>query len=328
MVVAEDVRDGIQLGLRGTHGHRRHHGGTAVIQALSQRIKLYKSLLQTLVLPRDRDLVGDAPREYRGVVFCLNDEFFELRKRVKLPFLRKARDDGHFRPHQQPRPVAKGVEVVGVLIMRKAHRVRTHFLYELYVLLLHFGSERVAHALPVLMTGDALDLEMPAVQEKALVRIEGEISEPRLYARRVPALYAAREGVKVGIVHIPKVRTGESDDGVSRRAFDLGDARLLPFRVLQRECDVGALRGGGHLEVYRKLPAALFLARRRPYARAVGRGQEMFFGADKQAHAPVKTAVEGEVRHGGIDRLVGGIVHRDLQLGRLLQPARQLRPKR
>ena len=211
--------------------------------------------------------------------------------------------------------------------MRESHGVRAHLFDESYILFVHLGSESVAHTLPVLMTGHALDLQVSAVQEKAFVAVEGEISERGLHLDRVAALYRRSQCVKIGIVHIPKVRRGDFYDGFAVRALCLRCAHGIALRIVQHEKDGCAFRAFGHLEVDGDLPCTLLLARRHPHARAVRCGQEMFVGTKKQIHSPVKSAVEGEVRHGRVYRVVRRIVHRDLELPFLPESAGELRPK-
>ena len=56
-------------------------------------------------------------------------------------------------------------------------------------------------------------------------------------------------------------------------------------------------------------------------------GRKCLSGQEKQVHSPVKSAVEGEVRHGRVYRVVRRIVHRDLELRFLPELAGELRPK-
>ena len=78
-------------------------------------------------------------------------------------------DDRHLRPNEQTALVAEVIEIAVLLIVGETHRVCADVKDKfdvLGVLLLGYG---VAHILSVLVAGDALKLDVLAVEEEALV---------------------------------------------------------------------------------------------------------------------------------------------------------------
>ena len=197
--------------------------------------------------------------------------------------------------------------------MREPHRIGAHFLDETDVLLMLGGSQRVAHVLPVLMTGHALDLEVPAVEEKALVRVEGDRAETRLDAHAVSARYLRREGVKIGVVHIPKAGRGHGESRFPALRSHGGGGDGIPLRVRERKGDFVTGEGADRHEGHFRQPAVLLLCGSHEDAAAVEGDIEMLFGEGEELHTPVKPAVKSEVRHGGVDALVGRVVGVDLE---------------
>ena len=70
-----------------------------------------------------------------------------------------------------------------MLIVSETYGGRSHLVYELYILLMVFGKQRVAETPAVLMTGYAAERILSAVEDKASFRVnfKGAAAEPCAY---------------------------------------------------------------------------------------------------------------------------------------------------
>ena len=79
-----------------------------------------------------------------------------------------------FRPDDHTGLITEVIEVLVVLIMRKANRVLAQLLNQLHILLVHFPGDGVAQPLAVLMAGNAVQRIGAAIEEEAFLGVYPE----------------------------------------------------------------------------------------------------------------------------------------------------------
>ncbi len=89
------------------------------------------------------------------MIIGLRDQLPHLADRVLSASRHEFCDERDLRPDNDAVFIAKVVEFLRVLIMRKPQRVGADVFYDFHVFLHHGGRQRVSGALPVLMAGYA-----------------------------------------------------------------------------------------------------------------------------------------------------------------------------
>lgn len=151
------------------------------------------------------------------MVIILRDELAELREDVLVPFFELHRDIGNFRPDDDARLVAEGIEVVVVLIVGKTHGVGAQLADEGKVLFVLSARDSVAHVLTVLMAGDAAQGIALSVEEKAPFGVDMEGAEAKTRRKGIEKFAFGREkvgfeGIEVRIVDaLPENGIGDGD---------------------------------------------------------------------------------------------------------------------
>ena len=260
------------------------------------------------------DLVAQAPEADGGVVVALGDELGHLRHGI-LPALGHVLGDvGDLRPDDEATLVAEVIEILVVLVVGQTDGGGTHLADQVDVLGVVLRQQGVAEAHAVLMAADAPQGILPAVEDEAPLGVHGEAAHAEAGGNGVEdglALQKLRaHGVHVGIplaVPEPDLLNDKIHSlcvgGVDFQLLTLGQEGVADGLALLtgggEDLDPGAavraLHGGGHMDA----------------GGAVGGQIEVALGNADDLHAPVQTAVEGEVRHLGIDSAVGSVVHLD-----------------
>ena len=230
---------------------------------------------------------------------------------------------GDLRPDDHAGLVAEVVEVLVVLIVGKADRVRAKLLDQLHVLVVHLAGDGIAQRLAILMAGNAMQRIVASVEEEALLRVNVKAAHAEALAYLVLHIAVQHEanhaGVEIRVAHaVPEVGVFQRDRGV----IALAGQYLAACGVENAELDLAVALGQGlDLDVS---------------VRAVdGRGdlhtaaaqmaeRDVVLVDDDQRDVAVDAAVKGEVRLLGVDTVVLAVVDVDSQLVRLVQQRRDV----
>ena len=251
------------------------------------------------------------------MVIILRDELAELREDVLVPVGKLHRDIGNFRPDDETRLVAEGIEVVVVLIVGKAHGIGAQLADEGDILFVLPARDGVAHVFTVLMAGDAAQGIALAVEEEAAFGIDRKGAQPKTRRKGIEKFAFWREkvgfeGIEMGIVDaLP-------EDGIGDRDVDrLRGGRLLPGDLLRAiedapgDLGVFAAHDIGHEF---DAPRAAVLFGRDPDAAAHRREVEVGAVDDEKLDIAVNAAEEGEVRRLRVDAVGDGVRNADGEL--------------
>ena len=249
------------------------------------------------------------------MIVVLDDQLLHLGNRVFASARHVLGDVRNLRPDDHAVLVAQVVEIGVVLIVRQADGVCAHLGDERHVLPVVLREQRVADAPAVLMAGDAAQRIGLAVEDEALIGIDGE--RPAAEARGDAVQHAALlqqldgRGVQVRIpAAVPQMDI--RDDGFKFRPvgghLGLGDDAAV--RVLKDAAQRLAFLRICHIDLRADMRVPSLHHRRDRDARAAEVHQIEVGGryAD-QVHVAVEAAVEREVRHLRINRVIGRVVH-------------------
>ena len=118
------------------------------------------------------DLVGEAPNDDGRMVVVLGDELLHLGNGVFKTIFKVTGDVRNFRPDDHAVLIAQVVEILVVLIVRKADGRRAELADVFHVLPVMLRQQRVADSPAVLMAGDAAQRVFFAVEDEAALRID------------------------------------------------------------------------------------------------------------------------------------------------------------
>ena len=320
VVVAQHVGDVVVLGIHRGHRDLRHRREAGRVELLCQRVQLFQVLDERLGVAADEDLVRDAPEADGRVVVVLRDELGHLADGVVVRFLglHEHADERDLRPQHHAGAVAQRVEVLVVLVVRQTDGVRAHLTDQREVLLVVGAADGPALVEAVLMAGHAVQRVAAAVENEALVGVDGERAEAELGVDTVDRLAAAHDGQARGV-----------DGGVRRAVPQLGVFHARPEHgvlcgIRRTARGLGAVFAEQHalddiarLRVHRErvdAHAAVPGVRRDEHAGRAGFHEvEVRLIHFDERHVAVQAAEEREVRLLGID--VGGdVVHLDAHL--------------
>ena len=207
-----------------------------------------------------------------------------------------------------------------MLVVGKTHRIGADLADQLDILLVHGRRERVADALPVLVAGDAVQRVAPAIQEEALLRIEGEAPHAEACAhlvehRAILGQELCLSCIEVGVLEsIPAVRAFEHERHIRAGArghtcsvrIEDADLRLAASGVRTRD-------PGPHLD--RHIPVPVMHLRHHMDARRASISKlEMRLRYHDQLHVAIDSSVEREVCLLRIHAIIDGIVDCHLEL--------------
>ena len=215
-------------------------------------------------------------------------------------------DERNLRPDHKAQVVAGIVEILGMLVMGQADGVCPQLLDDPGILVMLLPGEGIPPVQPVLMAAHPPQRRPDAVDAESLLRVTGEAPHACPYgdfiAGFVAPLQCGGDGVQAGIVDIPplRIRHIDRDLGLIRRPHRGG--HLLPVLILN---------GIQHGEVLvRPLHPRDQLEHGPPVLTGPGRHLEprasvifqvkMGLRHADQVHAPVQSAIEGEIRRLGI----------------------------
>ena len=300
----------------------RLDGHTPGIQAVSDVIEIAHDGIDPVV-----DLVLEAPEADGRVVVVLDDHLLKLESEVVFESL-----GGHIAAHERdflPDDIAPLVRLaeheVSLRIVGQAERIRTDLVEEIkvgqMVLLLEGGGE----FRPILMAAYALQFQVLAVEEEALVGIHPEIAQADLFLDTVHFLAVLLEHgdclVQVGILlAVPQVRTVQSDETGGDAVVDLGGLLLghdLPGRIFQPESDFATLvvTQGRDVDLgaqFRTLLVHQFLVDQHTVGAEIERRDALRSG-HLHPDVPVQAAVDVEVTALGCDVELRFVVADDSQ---------------
>ena len=305
----------------GIAGQRGQAGGVHLVAQVVQLPVIVEHI--GLVLGGDGDLIGDAPADDAGVVVVLADQLFHLADGVGTAIGQMLRNIGDLRPDHHAVLVTEVVEILVVLVVGQPDGVRTQLPDEGHILVVHRAGDGVAHALAVLMAGDAVERVGTAIEEEAVLGVHREGAQAYAGGHLIhhPAVPAQADdaGVEVGILHaVPEVGRLEVElgvctlgggDNVSGRIQQLnGEDALALDQGLDPDVGLAVLEGRGDLHA-----GVAEVAQR-----------DVVFRDHHQADVAVDAAVEGKVGLLGVDAVVDAVVHLDGKTVILFQQLRDV----
>ena len=288
----------------------RLYGQAARIQAVSDVIEVAHDGIDPVM-----DLVLEAPEADGRVVVVLDDHLTQLEPEVVLEDL-----CGHIAAHERdllPDDVAPLVRLaeheVGLRIVGQAERIRTDLVEEVEVGQMVLLLEGRGEFRPVLVTAYALQFQVLAVEEEALVGIHPEIAQADPFLDTVHFLAVFLEHgdrlVQVGILlAVPKVRMVQTHETSGDAVVDLGGLFLghdLSGCIFQPESDFAALVVSQGRDVdlgaqFRTLPVHQVLVDQHAVGAEIERGDTLRSG-HLHPDVPIQAAIDVEVAALGCD---------------------------
>ncbi len=319
-VPADDIRNMRRL-IEGTaHCVASEGGRTGRIELVYQLVQyavVVKHIL--LILRRNGNFIGKTPEADGSVVIILNYELLHLRNGIFSAVGHVLGNIGDLRPNDHTVFIAKVVEILVVLIVRKTDGVGADLADDRHIFVVMLLQKCVADRLSVLMAANAAKGIALAVEEEALFGIYVEITgaEARRHAIHLVAVYAQGSfaGVKIGIFDtVPKMYVFNRDLGI----LAFSRCYYVAVRILQSDGNdavFGVMPSANpnlcvlffHFCVYGNAGAAEMIE------------AEMIFVYDDQFYVTVNTAVEGKVRLLRIYSVIYGVIHFDNELVFLFQ---------
>ena len=312
-VPADHVRN-VGTPVEGTaHGIAGQSGEPGRIRLMHQVIQ-HMMVIQhvLLVLGGNGDFIGHTPADDAGVVVVLLNQFLHLNDGVGTAFRHVLTDVGDFRPHHHAVAVAQVIEVLIMLIVSQANGVGTQLTDQLHILIVHGTGNSIAHTLPILMAGHAVERIRLIVQEEALlgIRLEGTYAEGNgqrirhfmIHYHLHPAL------IEVRILYtMPAVCLFHMQRGVCSVPFCHG----IALGVQQGDVHLS----GGNTALHPDIGTVSLGQGRYPNAAGTQIVQGKVCLVDhNQPNPSVNAAIEGEVRLLGIDLGVLAVVHVHMQI--------------
>ena len=311
-----DVGHRVEGAAHGVAGQRGQAGGVHLVAQVVQLAVIVEHI--GLVPGGDGDLIGDAPADDAGVVVVLVDELLHLADGVGAAIGQVLGDVGDLSPDHHAVPVTEVVEVLVVLVVGQPDGVGTQLPDEGHILVVHLAGDGVAHALAVLMAGDAVERIGTAIEEEAVPGVHREGAQTHAGGNFVHhgavAAQADDTGVEIGVLHaVPEVGSVQVELSVCALSpghdaagcvlqLD-GDSALAFHEGLDPDVSLAVLEGGGDLDA-----GVAEVAQR-----------DVVFADHHQADVAVDAAVECKVGLLGVDAVVDAVVHLDGELVVLCQ---------
>ena len=303
------------------HRNSRDGGQTCLIHLVAEVVEDSMVFKKILICTADADLVGETPNYDRGMVIVLRNELLHLRDGVLASAGHMLRDIGDLRPDNETALVAEIIEILIVLIVSKTDGGCTDLANEVDIFLVMLGKKRVTHAPSVLVTRYAAEGVFLTVEDKAVVGIDLEGAATKSTANVVDNGLALNDlcltAIEVGVLAaVPKMNVLDLKVYLSLGRLSLCD--LVFFLVINGVNDLLTL--GKILDIYFNLNLCIL---------AIDRGSDLDAGCavvikvkmslvdTNEVYVTVKTAVEGEVRHLGVNGLIGSVINNNCDLGRI-----------
>ena len=172
-VIADAVRDEIKLAVVLDAVEVSRRGQAGGVELLCQAVELCDLVVHLQALTHHGDLVLDTPETDGGVVPVLQDQLSELAFCVLEHTVVGVRHGQHgdLGPDHKAFFVTQVIEILRVLVVRKAHCIGPQLLEDGHVLIQLSTGEGAAHSLAVLVLSDAVQPQMLAVEGEALRRV-------------------------------------------------------------------------------------------------------------------------------------------------------------
>ena len=134
VVVADHIRNMDIFFIHGTHGNAGDNRGTSGIHLVYQIVQHPVIFNHVRILGTVHgDLIAKAPHHDGGMVIALGDQFLHLQLSVGVGIAHMPGDIGDLRPDNHTPLVTQIIEILIVLIVRKANGVGTHFTDQVHV---------------------------------------------------------------------------------------------------------------------------------------------------------------------------------------------------
>ena len=127
------------------------------------RIQLFHKLLQSMmvvqhivsVFSRNRNLIGNSPRDDTWMIIVLHNQLPHLKKRI-LPAVRHMRRNiWNFCPDNHPITITQIIKMLMMLVVRQPNGISPHFTDQLHIFLHMTVRNRISDSFPILMPGHA-----------------------------------------------------------------------------------------------------------------------------------------------------------------------------
>ena len=297
------------------HRDRRNGGKAGLIHFVAEIVEDAVVFHKILGGTADRDLVAETPDNDGGMVVVLHYKLSHLADGVLASGGHMLGDIGNLRPDNKTALIAEVIEILVVLIMGKAYSGAAHFADKIHILFVMLGKEGIADTPSVLMTAYTAERILFSVENKALVGVDFEAAAAEAGGNAVDNLAVFKKlnggGVKIRVfASVPEVDVGNIDNcggfgrlcgelpaaaagrnGVAKRLTQLAVGDIcIDFNLCIGTEDFGSDSNAAAAEII-KVKVAL--------------------GNADEVHIAVHSAVEGKVRHLGINSVIGGVVNGD-----------------
>ena len=209
-------------------------GGEAVFVHFMHQVVEHVVVVQHVlfVLGGNSDFIADAPAHDGGMVIVLNDQLLHLADGVFPALGHMLGNVRDFRPYHHAALVAQVIEVLIVLVVGQTDGVGPDLADQIHVLFVHFLRQRVAHAFPVLVPGNAAQGIGFAVQIETGLWMIVEIPHTEAALDFVHGFPVHRQGgdggIQVGAFQaVPQVHVGD----IQVKLFSLTLGHFFAIRV-------------------------------------------------------------------------------------------------
>jgi hypothetical protein len=263
----------------------------------------------------DRNLVRKSPNYDRGVVIVLSNKLGHLADGVSATGGHMLGDVRNLGPNYHTVLVTEIVEVLIVLIVSKTNGGATYLVDIFHIFLMMLGKKSVTKTESVLVTGYTAKRIFLTVKDKATVGIDFVGTATESCANVVDNLIALNNlcltAIEIGInTSVPEMHV--LDFKVNNLVGSNYSLKLFFILVIKGVGDLLTFLKLGSVNLY--LNFCLF-ALNGGSNLDTGRAEvievEVGFSNGNDVNVTVKTTVEGEVCHLGINGLVGSIVNND-----------------
>jgi hypothetical protein len=298
-----------------THRNSYYSCKTCAVHLVTKVVKNSVVFEKISVAAANRDFVRKSPNYDRGVVIVLSNKLGHLADGVSATGGHVLRDVRNFRPNNHTVLVAEIVEVLVVLIVSKTNGGTTYLVDIFHILLVVLGKKCVTKTESVLVTGYTAKRIFLTVKDKATVGIDLVGTATESCANVVDNLLAFND------FSLTAVEIGINTSVPEMHVLDFKVNNLVGSNYSLKLFFILVIKGVGDLLTFLKLGSVNLYLNFRLFALNGGSNLdtgcaevievEVGFSNGNDVYVTVKTAVEGEVCHLGINGLVGSIVNND-----------------
>ena len=317
VVIGHTVGNLQVLCIHGAHRNHGHSGGTSLVHLMDKGVQNTVVIQQVgILLALHGDLVGQAPNSNTSMVVVLGDQLLHLADGILATIRHMLRDIGNFRPNHQAGLITQIIEILIVLIVSQTDSSSAYLADQRNVLCMVFFAQRVTLFPAILVTGNATQGVLLAIENEALIGINLIAAATETGRNRINYSAIFQQlclcSIQVGILAaVPLMDIPNKELHLVAHGGEIGNN--IAFFVLNGVADFLAICiGGKHLNLHICI-SAIDGGCNLDAGSAVVLQVKVRSRYCDQIHIPVQATIEGEVCHLGINTVIGGIVNRHNQ---------------